>query len=393
MPAPSPRQLARCAAALGALLSACGGSDVADGAGDLGAPPAAWSWSLPAGYAPPLVPADNPMNVAKVELGRRLFFDARLSGNGTLSCAGCHIPERAFSENRALGRGSTGQNHPRNTPSLVNAAYRAVLDWANPPPRALDQQMNTPLFGTHPIEMGVNDGNGAAILQRLQGDARYPARFAEAFSGEAAPVHWDNVIKAIAAFQRTLISAGSRYDQAQAGLITLSDQEERGQRLFFGPRALCASCHGGPHLGGGSFTSIEGSIGTPAFHNIGLFNIGGTGAYPESNPGLRGATGRAEDMGKFRAPSLRNVELTAPYFHDGSVIALETVLDIHADGGRDVGPGPYAGDGRANPFKDPLIDRIDIDAQDKADLIAFLKTLTDASVATNPRWADPFAAR
>lgn len=394
---PSPRHLAHwiATAALGTLLLACGGSDGADGAaevGDVGAPPAPWAWSLPAGFAPPLVPADNPMNAAKVELGRHLFYDARLSGNGTLACAGCHIPERAFSENRALGRGSTGQNHPRNTPPLINAAYQATLDWAQPAPRTLEEQMHTPLFGTQPIEMGVNDGNRPAILQRLQGDAQYPARFAEAFAGEAAPLHWDNIIKAIAAFQRTLISAGSRYDQAQAGQIALSDQEQRGQRLFFGPQALCASCHGGPNLGGGAFVSIEGSVGTPAFHNIGLFNIGGSGAYPESNPGLRGATGRAEDMGKFRAPSLRNVELTAPYFHDGSVIALETALDIHAAGGRVIGPGPYAGDGRANPFKDPLIDQIDIDAQDQADLIAFLKTLTDASVATNPRWADPFAA-
>ncbi|MDO5625640.1 MAG: di-heme enzyme [Pseudomonadota bacterium] len=379
------------AAALGALLLACGGSDGAHIGGDGGTPLAPWRWSLPAGFAPPVVPADNPMNAAKVELGRHLFFDARLSGNGTLSCAGCHMPERAFSESRALGRGSTGQHHPRNTPSLINAAYHAALDWANPAPRTLEEQMHTPLFGTHPIEMGVNDDNRATILQRLQADAHYPARFAEAFSGEAAPIDWPKVIKAIAAFERTLVSADSRHDQAQAGQATLSAQEARGQRLFFGPKALCAQCHGGPNLGGGTFTSSAGSVGAPAFHNIGLFNIGGTGAYPAPNTGLHASTGRAEDMGKFRAPSLRNVALTAPYFHDGSVIALETVLDIHADGGRLIGPGPYAGDGRANPFKDPLIDQIDIDAQDKTDLIAFLKTLTDPGVAADPRFADPFA--
>lgn len=178
------------------------------------------------------------MNVAKVDLGRHLFYDACLSGNGTLACSGCHAPDRAFTDNRALGRGATGQNHPRNTPTLINAAYQATLDWANPASRTLEQQMHTPLFNTTPIEMGVNDANREQVLQRLKDDAQYPARFAAAFHGEPAPLHWDNVIKAIAAFERTLISAGSRYDQAPAGQITLSAQEQRGQQLFFGPKAL-----------------------------------------------------------------------------------------------------------------------------------------------------------
>lgn len=405
MPASTPpswprlRRGALCALAAMLVASACGGSDGADGSNsnasagsnDTGATPsAAWTWALPAGFAPPAVPADNPMSEAKVELGRHLFFDTRLSGNGTLACAGCHAGERAFAENRALGRGSTGQNHPRNTPTLVNAAYQATLDWANPAPRTLEQQMRTPLFGTQPIEMGVNDGNREQIIERLRTDTRYPARFAAAFPGEAAPMHWDNIIKAIAAFERTLVSAASRWDQARAGRITLDAAEQRGEQLFFGPRALCAQCHGGPNLGG-AFVSSTQRIGEPAFHNIGLFNIGGSGAYPASNRGLLEFTGRAEDMGKLRAPSLRNVALTAPYFHDGSVTTLQGVLDIHAGGGRDIGPGLYAGDGRTNPFKDPLIERIRIDAQDIAGLIAFLEALTDTDLATNPRFADPWA--
>ena len=108
------------------------------------------------------------MSVAKVELGRHLFYDARLSGNGTLACSGCHAPDRAFTDNRALGRGATGQNHPRNTPTLINAAYQATLDWANPASRTLEQQMHTPLFNTTPIEMGVNDANREQVLQRLK---------------------------------------------------------------------------------------------------------------------------------------------------------------------------------------------------------------------------------
>ena len=375
------------------LASACGGGASSASPAPEPAAPAPWVWTLPAGFAPPAVPADNPMNVAKVDLGRHLFYDARLSGNGTLACSGCHAPDRAFTDNRALGRGATGQNHPRNTPTLINAAYQATLDWANPASRTLEQQTHTPLFNTTPIEMGVNDANRDAILQRLQSDAQYPTRFAQAFGGEAAPLHWDNVIKAIAAFERTLVSAGSRYDQARAGTATLTDSEQRGQALFFGTQgaAHCAQCHGGPNLGGGAFVNIDGRVGTPGFHNIGLFNINGTGAYPASNRGLIEFTGKPEDMGKFRAPSLRNVALTAPYLHDGSVATLEAVLALHADGGRVFGPGPYAGDGRANPYKDPLIDQIRIDAQEQADLVAFLKTLSDASVATDPRFADPLA--
>lgn len=371
-------------------LVACGGGEDSVAADTPPTPPPAWQWELPAGFAPPVVPADNPMNAAKVELGRHLFHDARLSGNGTQSCASCHAPERAFADSRAVARGSTGQSHPRNSPSLVNVAYQLSLDWANPGRRTLEQQMHTPLFGTQPVEMGVNDGNREQVLERLRRDADYPARFAAAFVGEAAPLHWDNVIKAIAAFERTLIAAGSRYDQAQAGHITLTPAEQRGQQLFFGDRARCAACHGGPNFSG-QFASLEGSIGAPAFHNLGLYNLDGRGAYPVPNRGVFEFSGRAEDMGRFRAPSLRNVALTEPYLHDGSVATLEQVLDIHADGGREMGNGPYAGDGRANPFKDPLIDQIRLDVQDKADLLAFLRMLSDPSIATEPRFADPFA--
>ncbi len=379
------------------LASACGGgSDAGANSPPEPAPtpapaPAPWAWSLPAGFAPPVVPADNPMNTDKVELGRQLFYDARLSVNRTLSCAGCHAINLAFADGRAVARGATGQNHPRNAPSLINAAYQATLDWANPAPRTLEQQMHTPLFGEQPVELGVNDSNRVTILQRLQDDAQYPARFARAFGGEAAPLHWDNVIKAIAAFQRTLISANSRYDQAHAGQIALNDSEQRGQALFFGTQgnARCVQCHGGPNLGGGAFVNIDGSVGAPAFYNIGLFNIGGTGAYPEHNQGLFETTRQPADMGKFRAPSLRNVALTAPYLHDGSVDTLEKVVALHADGGRVFGPGPYVGDGRASPYKDPLIDQIQVSAQDQADLVAFLRTLTDDSVLTRTDFAAP----
>ncbi|WP_028602769.1 methanobactin export MATE transporter MbnM [Ottowia thiooxydans] len=374
---------------LAAACSACGGGSSAE------APPApvpdTWAWSLPEGFSPPVVPENNPMSEAKVELGRHLFHEPRLSVNGTLSCAGCHASNLAFSDNRALGRGATSQNHPRNSPGLINVAYNLTLDWANPAPRTLEAQMHGPVFNTSPIELGINDSNREQVLQRLKDDSQYPARFAAAFAKESTPIHWDNVIKAIAAFERTIISANSRYDQARAGTSSLSATEQRGQQLFFGERALCAQCHAGPNLGGGAFAATNGISGSATFYNIGLFNMGGTGAYPEPNRGLFEFTKRLEDMGKFRPPSLRNIELTAPYLHDGSAATLEAVLDIHAAGGREVGNGPYAGDGRANPYKDPLINKIQITEQDKSDLVAFLKTLTDTSALNNPRFSDPFS--
>ena len=379
--------LLSCTALLWVTACGGGGADATQAS-----EPKAWTWSLPAGFAPPVVPQDNPMNADKVELGRWLFYDQRLSVNGSLSCAGCHASALVFSDGRPVARGATGQNHPRNAPGLINAAYQTTLDWANPALRTLEQQMHTPLFGEQPIEMGVNDANRATILQRLRDDVDYPARFARAFGEASAPVQWAQVIKAIAAFERTLVAAGSRYDLALAGRITLSASEQRGQALFFGERgkAGCVQCHGGPNLGGGAFVDTESSVGEPGFHNIGLFNIGGTGAYPQRSQGLIEFTGRPEDMGKFRAPSLRNVALTAPYLHDGSATTLEEVVALHADGGRVFGPGPYAGDGRANPYKDSLIDQIDLDAQERADLVAFLHALTDDAAASDPRFSDPF---
>ena len=138
--------------------------------------------------------------------------------------------------------------------------------------------------------------------------------------------------------------------------------------------------------------SAGGSIGTPAFHNIGLFNIGGTGAFPEPNRGVFETSGLAPDMGRFRAPSLRNVAVTAPYMHDGTIATLREVLDFYAAGGRNITSGPFAGDGRANPFKSGFMTLIRLDEQDKDDLVAFLLTLTDDEFLSDPRHADPFAS-
>lgn len=374
-----------------ALLLACGGGSSPSASGGLPqTPPVAqtWQWNLPAGFSAPVVPVDNPMSQSKVELGRALFHDARISGNGTQSCASCHAQASAFTDNRALSRGATGEVHPRNAQPLANVAFSTTLNWANPNERTLEHQMLTPIFGTNPVELGVNDGNRLEVLARFQSDSSYVARFRTAFAGEADPVNWDNIIKAIAAFERTLISADSRYDQSVAGKIALTAQETRGMKLFFSDQAKCLQCHGSPNFND-QFSTAASAQRDALFHNTGLFNMGGKGAYPEPNRGVFEVTRLAQDMGKFRAASLRNIGLTAPYMHDGSMGTLEAVLDFYAAGGRDVGNGLYAGDGRLNPYKDARISQITLSDADKADLVAFLRTLTDIGFVTNAAIAAP----
>jgi len=387
------------AALLGAVGCGGGGTTVVESAGSTGNSGIAgiagdWAWSLPGFFPTPKVAADNPMSAEKVALGRWLFHDKRLSGNGRQACAGCHVQALAFTDGRAQAIGSTGELHPRGAQQLANVVYNATLTWANPSLVTLERQMETPLFGEQPVEMGVNDGNKDAVLARLRDDAAasaYPQRFAAAYPGQAQPINWGNVIKSIAAFQRSLISGNSRYDQWLAGKATLSDAQQRGMKLFFGEKAECFHCHGSFNFNDQIVHAASRVVETP-FHNTGLYNIGGTGAFPEPNRGVFELTGKADDMGKFRAPSLRNVEVTAPYMHDGTIASLEEVLRFYAAGGRNVTSGPHASDGRANPYKSDLVARIDLSEQEQADIVAFLKTLTDHEFLTNPRHADPFAA-
>ena len=306
------------------------------------------------------VNADGNVNVKKADLGRYLFYDKRLSGNGTLACASCHFQHLAFTDGQAVSEGSTGEFTPRNAQPLQNLNYHTTFTWANPSLLTLERQMEVPLFGENVVEMGVNDRNKAQILQRIASDPLYQSKFSIAFSGDANPVTWTNIIQAIATFERTLVSDNSRYDQLMAGKTTFTAEELRGKNLFFGEKAGCSECHRGFN-----FSDDQ-------FHNIGLYNLDGKGAYPEPNRGVMELSGLPQDMGKFRTPSLRNIAVTAPYMHDGSVATLEAVLDIKMK----------------NPSK-PLA----LTPQDKSDLIAFLKTLTDSAFLTNPAFADPFTQK
>jgi cytochrome c peroxidase len=373
---------------LAALLQACGGGGVR--VVDTAAAPAGnWQWNLPAHMPIPKVPTDNPMGTEKVALGRFLFYDQRLSGSGNFSCASCHQQAKAFTDGRMLAIGATGQLHPRNTQSLGNVVYHPTLTWANHGLSRLEQQMEVPIFATDPIEMGVTDANQAQVLQRIKDAAIYPDKFKAAFPSEPDPITWTHIKQSIASFQRSLISANSRYDQQLQGQASLSPQEQRGLRLFFGEKAECFHCHGSVNFNDQLVHAATRVLETP-FHNTGLFNLDGSGAFPEPNRGLFELTGIPSDMGRFRAPSLRNVEKTAPYMHDGSMATLEDVLDFYAAGGRHITTGPHAGDGRQNPFKSSLMGQIQLSTQDKADLVAFLKTLSDEEFLTSPKHADPF---
>ncbi len=351
-----------------------------------------WAWSLPAYFPTPKAPADNPMSSAKVELGRHLFHDRRLSGNGTQSCGSCHHQDKAFSDGRATARGATGEPHPRGAQHLSNVVYNATLTWANPALVTLERQMETPLFGDSPVEMGVNDANKDAVLQRLRDDAAYAARFSAAFPGEAAPLNWGNIIRAIASFQRALISGNSLYDRYLQGRATLSPAQTRGMNLFFGEKAECFHCHGSFNFNDQIVHAASRIVETP-FSNTGLYNIDGKGGFPDGNRGVFELTARAEDMGRFRAASLRNVGVTAPYMHDGSIATLAEALRFYAAGGRHITSGPLAGDGRANPYKSDLISRIDLSEQEQADIVEFLHSLTDHEFLNDPRFADPFVQR
>ena len=352
---------------------------------------ASWQWHLPAGFPEPRVPADNPMSVAKVALGRRLFYDKRLSNNRTMACASCHQQRRAFTDGKPRAIGSTGQMHRRNSMTLTNVAYGARLTWANPLLDRLEDQMLGPMFGDAPIELGLPDDQ--TLTQRLAADPDYARRFRAAFPNDAAPLSVKNVTKAIAAFERTLISANSPYDRYTRGdENALSASAKRGLRLFLSERLECFHCHGGFNFA----DSVDhAKLPEPerAFHNTGLYNVDGKGAYPRSDRGLLELTGKPEDMGKFKAPTLRNIAVTAPYMHDGSVATLAEAIDHYSAGGRRIASGPNAGDGGASPLKDKFLVGFILTDAERTDLLAFLDSLTDASFLTDARFADPFERR
>lgn len=284
--------------------------------------------------APPQ-PADNPSSPAKVELGRRLFYDADLSIDGTMSCATCHEQKNGFADGNRTHPGATGAPGRRNIMALANVGYLSSLTWADPRVQRLEDQARIPLFGDHPLEMAMG-GQDAELARRLSADACYRRLFAAAFPERGGKIETPQVIDAIAAFERTLVSLDAPVDRGR-----LAPQARLGQARF---AAACASCHAGALFTDG------------AFHNIGQTS--------GDDRGLAEITRRPADAYAFRTPSLRNVALTAPYLHDGSAGDLPAAIAAH----RTLQP---------------------IEPAEMEQLIDFLRALTDETFVRDARYSLP----
>lgn len=309
-------------------------------------------------------PRDNQATPARVELGRHLFYDTRLSLNNNVSCATCHQQKLAFTDGVAHPTGTTGVLHPRSSMSLVNVAYAPALTWNQPGLDSLEAQALIPLFGTEPVEMGMADQK-TRLLTLLAQDPTYRKLFPAAFPGETQHTSIANLAKAIAAFERSIVSMRSPYDRYRYNheQDAISPAAHRGEILFFSSeKAGCFQCHGGWNFSG-SVRFSGGPKSLPQFHNTGL----------SSTRQLNASNGR------FRTPTLRNIAVTAPYMHDGSIATLAGVLDHYSAGGSD-----------GHPHTSPILQKFRLSEDDKADLIAFLESLTDASLLTDPRWSNPW---
>ncbi len=349
-----------------------------------------YRWQLPDGFPTPLVPEDNPLTVEKIELGRRLFYDTRLSANARQACASCHRQEHAFSEPSAIAIGSTGQKHRRNSMALVNVAYSATFTWAHPGITTLERHMLIPLFGDAPIEMGAG-GHEKEILQRLKVEADYQRLFAEAFPFQRNRINFDNVSKAIASFVRTFVSFDSPFDRYAYGGddSALTESEIRGMNLFMSERLECSHCHSGFNFS--QFVTHESNAPAESpFHVTGLYHIEAQSA-DGFDFGLFEVTSNPADKDRFKAPTLRNIEYSAPYMHDGSLATLEEVLDFYAAGGREITQGVWRGDGRKHPAKSAFVRGFVLTEQEKQDVISFLHSLSDERFVTDPRFGNPFA--
>ena len=285
-----------------------------------------------------LAPPDNPVTREKAALGRRLFDDTRLSADQSRACSDCHQPERAFSDGKRVAVGIRDQQGTRNAPAILNRTYGRAFFWDG---RAatLEEQVLLPI--QHPQEMGAEL---STVVERLRADATYRQQFGDVFG---RPPDVRSLSDALATYVRTILSGASAYDRYEAGETTaLNTEEQHGLRLFRG-RAHCTRCHSGSNL-----TDED-------FHNTGV----SWGRRPY-DAGRAVVTGVPEDTGKFKTPTLREIARTAPYMHDGTIATLEKVVDFYDRGGKD------------NPFRDRELRRLRLTEDEKAALVAFLRSLT-----------------
>lgn len=326
---------------------------------------------LPNTILPPEVPVDNPSTTAKEVLGKSLYFDKRLSIDNTVSCSTCHDPEKGFADGKAVAEGIRGQMGPRNSPTVLNAAFNELQFWDGRA-RTLEEQAKLPVI--NPIEMGMPSFK--AVEEKLKNIPEYRKVFKDAFRTEDFTI--DHIAKAIAAFERTLVSLMSPFDRFIAGdRNAISADAQAGWRLFNG-KARCNTCHG--------FIAASPLFTDNKFHNIGVAMKGTNfealareaqkaGKSPEELEKLAFKEGAAElgrfnvtrepkDLGSFKTPGLRNVALTSPYMHDGSEPSLETVIEFYNKGGI------------PNPNLDGGIVPLNLTPEESNQLAEFLKTLT-----------------
>ena len=325
------------------------------------------------------IPKDNPMTREKVELGKDLFFDTRLSADGSVSCSTCHNPKFAFTDGKSVAEGINGRKGTRSAPSLLNVIFNSGQFWDGRV-ESLEQQVAMPLI--NPDEMG--NASTADVVKRVRAIPGYALRFQQVFAG---PVTVDGISKAVAAFERTLLSANAPFDRYMAGdHNALSESARRGMFLFSG-KARCAVCHN--FLANFTTTQTFPFFSDQMYHNTGVAAADATyldmsaratllskkepsaadlsALAADRNAGLLGrflVTGSSLDIGAFKTPTLRDCELTAPYFHDGSVKTLEDVVKFYVKGGN------------RNPNRDWELQAVNLSDQEQAELVAFLKCLT-----------------
>lgn len=295
------------------------------------------------------IPQDNPMTEAGIKLGARLFHDATLSANNTISCSSCHLEIFGFSDDRPVSLGVYQRQGKRNAPSLLNVGYLSHGLFWDGRAKSLEEQ------SIHPIIDSVEMGNTVErLIETLNSHPIYKAQVKSAFGDTIITI--EHVAKALAQFQRTLVTAPAKFDSVQLGLTQFTAAEKRGWIIFSDqpndlglPKAECLHCHPDPLFTEGKF------------ENNGLDYI--PDLKLAKDKGLGNTTGNLYDNAKFKVPSLRHIQHTAPYMHDGRFATLEEVIDHYNSGGK------YAEN------RHPTIRQLNLSPQNKADLIAFLKTL------------------
>lgn len=365
-------------AVLGLLVVACKKEkdDPEPPAPSIGTP---YDLVLPGNLPPMAIPPDNRLTVEGVALGRFLFYEERLSGDNTMSCSSCHAPAMAFTDGLAVSTGIDGIAGTRSSMPLFNLGYSQFFFWDGRA-TSLEQQILEPV--TNPIELHDTWPNA---VSKLQNDAAYPALFNAAFGTQV--ITPTLVSKAIAQFLRTLVSGNSKYDKVVRGEDIFTNDEFQGRVLF--------EAEGGPvgeqiFLPGGGFVVGQGGADCFHCHNPGAglftdeqFHNNALDTDPFADAGRAAVTGDPFDAGKFKTPSLRNIMLTAPYMHDGRFATIDEVIDHYNDGGH-----PSSTVDPFMKFTDPETS-LELTAQKRVQLKAFLNALTDMDFVNNPAFQDP----